>query len=111
MLKSLKLTLRISPENKKEIVSRAKKTHLNVSEYMIVSAINKNIIVIDGFPKVVMQISRIGNNINQIVKLANTTSYVSPDQIAAIKNELKSIQNVIYDFIKSAIKDKYKISC
>lgn len=51
------------------------------------------------------QISRVGNNINQIAAVANEAYSVTPYQIKMLQNQMSEIQ----DIVKEATKQKMKI--
>ena len=51
-----------------QIKKKVKKSKLKQQEYLIKSALNKKIIVIDGLKEILLELSREGNNLNQIAK-------------------------------------------
>lgn len=53
-----------------------------------------------GLYEVATQISRIGNNINQIAKVANETGEVHPSQINDVKEQLAKIEKIVDSEIK-----------
>lgn len=58
-----------------------------------------------GFYEFSTQISRVGNNINQIAAVANEAYSVTPYQIKMLQNQMSEIQ----DIVKEATKQKMKI--
>ncbi|WP_415331545.1 plasmid mobilization protein [Clostridium perfringens] len=51
-----------------QIKKKVKKSKLKQQEYLIKSALNKKIILIDGLKEILLELSREGNNLNQIAK-------------------------------------------
>ncbi len=51
-----------------QIKKKVEKSKLKQQEYLIKSALNKKIIVIDGLKEILLELSREGNNLNQIAK-------------------------------------------
>ncbi|MFH5877189.1 plasmid mobilization protein, partial [Clostridium perfringens] len=54
-----------------QIKKKVEKSKLKQQEYLIKSALNKKIIVIDGLKEILLELSREGNNLNQIAKKIN----------------------------------------
>lgn len=57
-----------------------------------------------GLYEVATQVSRIGNNINQIAKVANESGEVLPSQIDEIKEKLKRIEQIVDSEIRKGAK-------
>ena len=57
-----------------------------------------------GLYEVATQISRIGNNINQIAKITNETRSILPSQIDDVKEDLEKIEKIIDSEIKKNAK-------
>ena len=55
-----------------------------------------------GLYEVATQISRLGNNVNQIAKVANETKSISPDQIELAITLLQEIKKIANDEIKNS---------
>jgi len=54
-----------------QIKKKVKKSKLNQSDYLLRSALDKNIIVVDGLKEILIELSREGNNLNQITRELN----------------------------------------
>ena len=70
-MKSERFNIRMTPQEKASIISRAKKANRTTSEFMIDAALNHRIVVIDELPKAVQELKAIGRNLNQIATLCN----------------------------------------
>lgn len=99
-MKDERICIRVAKNDKEIILKKAKQSRRNLTDFMIDCALKKQIYVIDGLPQLVLQISKIGNNINQVVRLAHTNGYVSNGDVIILKNYLNNIQNTLYDFVK-----------
>lgn len=84
-----------------QIKKKVKKSKLKQQEYLIKSALNKKIIVIDGLKEILLELSREGNNLNQIAKKINE------DEQKDIK-EMKNKLNNLWDLIEKILKESNK---
>lgn len=57
---------------------------------------------LDGMFELSTQISRIGNNINQIAKIANETQTITPYQMQIVQSEMSKVSKAVAN-----INDKY----
>ncbi|XZK79775.1 plasmid mobilization protein (plasmid) [Clostridium perfringens] len=78
-----------------------KSTIRKQQEYLIKSALNKKIIVIDGLKEILLELSREGNNLNQIAKKINEGEQ---KDIKEMKNKL----NNLWDLIEKILKESNK---
>ncbi len=84
-----------------QLKDRISKTNLNQSAYIRNCVLNKNITVIPGIRDLVIEIKRIGNNLNQITRSVNSgTLTVLGDDLKDIKKDLK----VVWDRLAAALK-------
>ena len=99
------IKLRVSDEEDKLIRELAKKCSMNISTYIRKSAINEKIVVCDNgmIYKLNSAVRAIGNNINQIARVANSTGSVSKKDIADIQNNYTALQNKISEIISGQI--------
>lgn len=89
MKKTERIEIRVTPEEKMAIVNKSIKAKKNVSEFLICSATNSNIKVINDLPRIITELNRIGNNINQLTRQAN--SGVKCIDLEGVKKELNLI--------------------
>ena len=90
MKKTERIEIRLTPEEKKMIINNSVKANTTISEYMIKSATKKEIVVINDLDKLVIQLRRLGNNINQLTKLANGR-VITCVELEGVKKELSKI--------------------
>ena len=102
MKKTEHIQLRVTPEEKSQIISKSKKANQTISEYIIKSAIQNKIVVIDGLIEITTELRRIGNNINQLTKLANSR-IITCVELENSKKELQKLWQSLNSLItKSA---------
>ncbi len=70
-MKDRKMSIRISEKDLQKIRQKAKQSGLTFTDYVTRTCLKKKIIVIDGLDEVIRLQKAIGNNLNQLTKLAN----------------------------------------
>ncbi|MFH5978250.1 plasmid mobilization protein, partial [Clostridium perfringens] len=78
----------VNEKEYEQIKKKVKKSKLKQQEYLIKSALNKKIIVIDGLKEILLELSREGNNLNQIAKKINEGEQ---KDIKEMKNKLNNL--------------------
>ena len=92
--KNKHFNFRVNEKEYNKIKSKIEKSELNTSEYLLKTAMNKEIIVIDGLEEIIMQLRKIGNNINQLTKLCNQGRLTNIN-LEDVKKEMKSIWQLL----------------
>lgn len=90
MRKTDRIEIRVTPEEKMNITLKSKQANQSISEFLIKSSTGKNIVVINELPEMVTELRRIGNNINQLTKLANSRVITCVD-LEGTKKELQKL--------------------
>lgn len=93
-IKNEEIHIRIDNKKKAMIRQRAKKAKMNLSEYMIASSLNTNIIVEKDNSEYITELRRIGNNINQITKKVNQ-GIIKEINLSEVKKELNKIWQLL----------------
>lgn len=91
----------VNEKEYEQIKRKVEKSKLKQQEYLIKSALNKKIIVVDGLKEILLELSREGNNLNQIAKKINEGEQ---KDIKEIKNKL----NNLWDLIEKILKESNK---
>lgn len=100
-MKSERFNIRMTTQEKAAITGRAKKAGRTTSEFMIDTAQNRKIIVIDSLPEMVSQLKALGRNLNQLTVLCNMgkVQAVKLDEfeetLADIHSELRKLTEVL----------------
>jgi len=70
-LKDKKFAFRVSERDLNQIRIKAKRARLTVTDYLVASALGKEIVVIDGVEGLITQMKAVGKNLNQLTTLAH----------------------------------------
>ena len=71
MNKDTKINIRLTKKEKTQIENKANKCNMTISKFILNSCLRDNIVIINGLDKFDTELRRIGNNINQLTRLAN----------------------------------------
>lgn len=85
------LTVRLTKSEKSAIEARAKKAKMNLTQYILKSTMQAQIYVADDITPLVIEMKRIGNNLNQIAAKVNSGVFHS-----ANFQEVIDLQKAIY---------------
>lgn len=92
--KNRHFNFRVNEKEYNKIKSKIEKSKLNTSKYLLRTAMDKDIIVVDGLEEIIMQLRKIGNNINQLTKLCNQ-GRITNINLEDVKKEMKSIWQLL----------------
>ncbi|WP_027626202.1 plasmid mobilization protein [Clostridium lundense] len=88
--RNVQTNIRMTEDEIEQIKKKAKKANMTFSNYVIASALNKDIVVIDGIKDFTHQLSKVGTNINQLTMLCHQGKITCPD-INSVSKMLKEI--------------------
>lgn len=100
-MKSERFNIRMTTQEKAAIITKAKRAGRTTSEFMIQTALNRKIIVIDGLPEMVRELKTLGRNLNQLTVLCNMGRLQCTDlgpfteKLADIHSELARLTEVL----------------
>ena len=110
--KNARLEIRLSPTEKEKILTKAEQAHMTVSGYIIALSENKKITVAENIPQLLLEITRIGTNINQIAHIGNSQRFVYREQLEEVirlmndvKSDMQKILSEIYNQDEHTLKD------
>lgn len=91
--------IRATDEEYKKIMEKVEVSKMNINRFFINAALKKEIIIYDitSIFELSAQISRIGNNINQIAKKLNQGGRISSAELSYLNSSLENINNVLMD--------------
>lgn len=107
--KSEQIHIRITEEEKAEIAYNAELLNLSVSQYVLQCVHRKRIVVCENFPELLVQLSRLGNNLNQIARIANTNDSVTYENIFQAKDILSKCYDEMRKFVEYICEPEMKI--
>ncbi len=64
--------VRFSDHELSVIDANAKKAHMSRTEYLVSAGMDKPIVILDGLNPMLAELRRIGNNVNQLTRKANS---------------------------------------
>lgn len=100
-MKSERFNLRMTSKEKAAIAARAKRANRPISEYMIDTALNRKIVIIDSLPQMISQVKAVGRNLNQLAILCNMGKLQVinlnefEETLADIHSELRKLTEVL----------------
>lgn len=96
-----KMTFRLSDEEYNEVCKKVSSAGISQQQYLLDCALNKPVCNTDGLKAIIPEIKRIGNNINQIAKRANSTN-LSPDDILEVMRR----EGELWQLLKQHLQEK-----
>lgn len=79
MSKDKKINIRLTEQEKNLIEKKAKKCNMTITKFILSSCLKDKTIIINGLDKIDIELRRIGNNINQLTRLANERAITTVD--------------------------------
>ncbi len=98
MPKDKKINIRLSEKEKNIIKVKAKKLNMTITKFIISSCLKDKIVIVNELDKVGTELRRIGNNINQLTRLANEKIITVIDL-----KELRMEVNNIWQLLKQLV--------
>ena len=92
--KNRHFNFRVNEKEYNKIKNKIEKSKLNTSEYLLRTAMHKDIIVVNGLKEIIIQLRKMGNNINQLTKLCNQGRLTNIN-LEDVKKEMKSIWQLL----------------
>lgn len=91
------IAFRVSEDEYAKIQALVAASGKTQQEYLLSSALNKELINLDGLKELMPELKRQGNNLNQISKRLNARGYIDyrhelPDALAEVRNVWQSLR-------------------
>ena len=96
----------MTPEEKKKLLAKAEEAHMSLSGYIISLSRSKRVVLKDEIGKLTVEISRIGNNINQIARVGNSQKYVYKAQLKYISEQLSQVEELLKKILCAMFSDE-----
>ena len=97
------IPFRVTEKELKEIDRKAAKARLSRTEYLIACAFGKDITLVEDLKPLLAEMRRIGNNLNQLTKLANMGKLWEIN-LTETKEVLDNIYKLIYELARGGDK-------
>ena len=82
-----KVTIRVTDELNDKLLDESKKLNISKNAYINILLTKRKVNIFDGKKEIFLELNRIGNNLNQLTKLANSHIIDLKD----VKSEIKNI--------------------
>lgn len=94
MNKTKRVNFRITEKELQKIKQKARKSNMNLTKYLTVCALNKDIVVIENLKDFQVELRRIGNNLNQLTRLCNE-GIITCLELENIKKQVNEIWQLL----------------
>lgn len=103
--KTARFQIRLTPTEKENLIKKASEAHMTVSHYIVSLSENKRIVLTDDIAKLTVEISRIGNNINQIAHIANSQKFVNQHLLNAAVESMRDVEQLMKKILAELYND------
>lgn len=100
IVKNKKYSFRVTDDEYEKIEKKIQESKLSITEFMTKAALNQKIVVIDDLKELVLEVNRIGVNLNQLTKLANQGKIDAGDELATINEEMVEVWQLLRQLIR-----------
>ena len=101
-----RVEVRMTPEEKENLKRKATEAHMTVSKYIIHLSQTKRVILKDDIAKLTVEISRIGNNINQIAYIGNYQKFINRTQLKVVSEYLSEVVELQKKILSAMFSDE-----
>ncbi len=98
--RSKQINIRLNEKEIELLQKKIEKSKLGQSEYIRKSILEKNIIVIDEIKGLMVELKRVGNNLNQVTRMMNNGEVKDSKELALIKSNLEIVWNEVINALK-----------
>ena len=98
------IILRSTEKEYELIQKKVEKSKLKQNDFLLKSALQKDIIVIDGLQELLLELIREGKNLNQIAKSLNQNERFNPNEIIELKIKLTELWGTAEEILKEVKK-------
>ena len=95
-----RIFIRVSPTEKKKIEEKAALVNKSVANYLIVLSENSKVIDTKIIPTLILDIRRVGTNINQIAAVANSQKYINKPLLLKVIEHEKEIAGLLRQILE-----------
>lgn len=97
------IVIRATEKEFDQIKNKVEKSKLTQNKYLLKSALDKEIKVVEGIKDLVIETKRIGGNLNQLTKLANQGKVNCSSELEGINKELIEVWQLLRQLIQSQV--------
>ena len=98
-MKNKRITLRVSDADWRKLHDKATAARMTLTDYLRISGLQKEIVIIDGLDEVIRQQKGIGRNLNQLTTLANMGK-VNTVYLQELADAYAQVSSLLSDILK-----------
>ena len=98
-MKNKRITLRVSEADWQKLHDKATAARMTLTDYLRISGLQKEIVIIDGLDEVIRQQKGIGRNLNQLTTLANMGK-VKTVYLQELTDAYAQVSSLLSDILK-----------
>lgn len=98
------IILRATEKEYELIQKKVEKSKLKQNDFLLKSALQKNIIIIEGLQELLLELIREGKNLNQIAKALNQNENSNLNEITELKEKLIDLWGTAEEILKEVKK-------
>ncbi|HIE5423566.1 TPA: plasmid mobilization protein [Clostridium botulinum] len=97
------IVIRATRKEFNTIKNKVKKSKLSQNEYLLKCALDKRIVVVDGLKDLNVELKRIGNNLNQLIKSVHEGKANCSKELLEINEEMKEVWQLLRQLTPKAL--------
>lgn len=97
------IVIRASEKEFQQIKEKVEKSKLTQNEYLLKSALNKKIVVVEGLRDLTIEVKRIGNNLNQITRAVHEGKADYSKELSEVNEEMKEVWQLLRQLIQKQV--------
>ena len=90
-----RLQLRVSSEEKEAIAQKAADANMSIADYIVALSANQKIIDAKIIAQLILEIRRIGVNVNQVAAVANYQKFANKEMLSKVNDGQNQIINLL----------------
>ena len=95
-----RLQLRVSSDEKEAITQKAAEAHLSIADYIVALSEGKKVIDIRKIAQLILEVRRIGVNVNQIAAVANYNKYTNQPMLTKVNEDQKKVYDLLVKILE-----------
>ena len=95
-----RLQLRVSSEEKEAITQKAADANMSISDYIVALSEGKKVIDIRKIAQLILEVRRIGVNVNQIAAVANYNKYTNQPMLTKVNEDQKKVYDLLVKILE-----------
>lgn len=97
------IVIRANEKEFENIKKKVIKSKLTQNEYLLKSALDKEIVVVEGVRDLTIEIKRIGNNLNQLTRAVHEGKANCSKELSEVNEEMKKVWQLLRQLIQKQV--------